>query len=62
MRNRLFGVGYYLPKHGGLYWYDLNSNGVFEGGREIRYDAPLNKLPLFAKGDQLYHAIPPYNM
>lgn len=46
-------VDVYLPKHRGMYWYDLNSNGVFEGGKVIRYDAPLNRLPLFAKGGSI---------
>lgn len=43
-------VPIYLPQHTGTYWYDFNSDFIFEGGDTIKYDAPLSVLPLFVKG------------
>ena len=36
----------YLPRGN---WYDFWSNTKFEGGKEIKVDAPLNKVPMFIK-------------
>ena len=43
----------YLPQHSGTYWFDLHSNRCYEGGQEIKYDAPLEKLPIFVKAGSI---------
>ncbi len=43
----------YLPQHDGRFWFDLNSDKVYPAGTEIKYDAPLNVIPLFVKGGSI---------
>lgn len=42
----------YLPLHPGG-WYDWHDGKHFEGGRTVRVDAPLGRLPLFARAGAL---------
>ena len=37
----------YLPKDSE--WYDFWSNKSFDGGQDVKADAPLNQIPLFVK-------------
>ena len=37
----------YLPA--GCGWYDFETGEYYQGGREVEVDAPLDKLPLFAR-------------
>ncbi len=37
----------YLPK--GTIWYNLNTGASFNGGQELRVNAPLTQMPLFAR-------------
>jgi len=37
----------YLPK--GSKWYDFWTENIFDGGQNIKIDAPLNRIPLFVK-------------
>lgn len=46
-------VEIYLPKHKGIYWYDIYNGKQYKGGQTIKYDAPLDKIPLFAKGGSI---------
>lgn len=46
-------VSIYLPAHTGRYWYDFNSANVYQAGTDIRYNAPLETLPLFVKGGSI---------
>ena len=46
-------VSVYLPSHDGKYWFDLNANRYYPAGTEISYNAPLDILPLFAKGGSI---------
>ena len=43
-------VALYLPEHAGKYWYDMNYDKYYAAGQNISYNAPLNIIPLFAKG------------
>jgi alpha-D-xyloside xylohydrolase len=43
----------YLPTHNGRYWYDFWSNQVYEGGNEIIYDTPIDRMPLFVKAGSI---------
>lgn len=45
--------GIYLPQHSGIYWFDFHSNKCYEGGKEIKYDAPLETLPIFVKAGSI---------
>ena len=46
-------VSMYLPKHNGNYWFDLNADKYYTAGEDISYNAPLDVLPLFAKGGSI---------
>ena len=46
-------VSIYLPKHDGKYWYDFNSDKVYQGGNTIDYNAPLNIIPVFVKAGSI---------
>lgn len=46
-------VSVYLPAHSGQYWYDFYTNQLFEGGKTIQYDTPLDLIPVFAKAGSI---------
>lgn len=46
-------VSIYLPKHKGVYWFDLHSDKCYTGGKNITYDAPLEVIPVFAKAGSI---------
>lgn len=39
----------YLPKHASQYWFDFNSDKCYQAGTTIKYNAPLDIIPVFAK-------------
>jgi alpha-D-xyloside xylohydrolase len=41
----------YLPKSSK--WYDFWSEKSFDGGKEVRVDAPINQIPLFVKAGSI---------
>jgi alpha-D-xyloside xylohydrolase len=41
----------YLPK--GSKWYNFWSEKSFDGGQEVKADAPLNRIPLFVKAGSI---------
>lgn len=43
----------YLPDHKGRYWYDLHTGKRYVGGQEVRYAAPLDIIPVFAKSGSI---------
>lgn len=43
----------YLPKHSGKYWYDLNTQQLYTGGKTISYQTPLDVIPVFIKAGSI---------
>jgi alpha-D-xyloside xylohydrolase len=41
----------YLPS--GANWYDFWTNQVFEGGRTVKRECPLNVLPLYVRAGSI---------
>ena len=42
----------------GEYWYDFFSGTIYEGGRTIAYDCPLDRMPLFVKAGSILPLAP----